>query len=263
MIEKPLDPTVEGTDHILREAEKAGVRVGFDLPGALRRRGAAAQGGHRRRALRPHGARELLREVESHGRVLHGLEGQTRPRTAAARSSTRPSTASTCCSGSPACRWKCSRGPRSACTGSNPKTPRVAALKFGSGAFGTIEATTALWPGCVAAHRDLRRERLGRHGRRRHRALGFPRSRSRKTRRSARRARAAPWDRVRRRRWPSSSKATCGRFRISSTASASSGRSSSRAAKRAKPWRWCAPFYFSRTPSARCCRLSRFSVSVT
>ena len=28
MIEKPLDSTVEGTDHILREAEKAGVRVG-------------------------------------------------------------------------------------------------------------------------------------------------------------------------------------------------------------------------------------------
>ena len=28
MIEKPLDATVEGTDHILREAEKAGVRVG-------------------------------------------------------------------------------------------------------------------------------------------------------------------------------------------------------------------------------------------
>ena len=64
--------------------------------------------------------------------------------------------------------------------------------------------------------------------------------RSPKTKRSARPARSsAKGSGVGRSRWPSTSKVICARSRISSTVFASSGRSSSKAARRARPWRWC------------------------
>src|SRR5688572_4940815 len=66
---------------------------------------------------------------------------------------------------------------------------------------------------------------------------------------SAPRVKARRWAPARPRPWPSSSKAICGRSRISSTAYIRTGRSSSRAARREMPWRWCEPF-MTRPPAA-------------
>ena len=97
----------------------------------------------------------------------------------------------------------------------------VAALKFGSGAFGTIEASTALWPGfsrrieicgengsAVMEDDDITRWEF---------RVGAPEDDSdprgaRDQRQGFGRGRI---------RWPSISRATCGRSRISSMASAS------------------------------------------
>ena len=156
MIEKPLDSTVEGTDHILREAEKAGVRVGSIFQARFGDAARQVKAADRRRAFRSHGARELLREVESHRRVLHGLEGQARRRRR--RRAHQPGHPRR----RPAAMVRRHAGgsvrldARSAFTRIESEDTCVAALKFGSGAFGTIEASTALWPGFVAPHRDLR-----------------------------------------------------------------------------------------------------------
>ena len=143
MIEKPLDATVEGTDHILREAEKAGVRVGSIFQARFGDAARQVKAADRRRALRPHGAGELLREVESHRRVLHGLEGQAfrgwrrrhhqpgHPRRGPAAVVRRHA------------GRKCLPGRTRRVHAIESEDTCVAALKFASGAFGTIEASTA------------------------------------------------------------------------------------------------------------------------
>ena len=190
MIEKPIDSTVEGTDHILREAEKAGVRVGSIFQArfgdAARQVKAAIDGGRFGRMVLASCYVKWNRTADYYtgwkgklsedgggviiNQAIHGVDllqwfagmpvGSVRLEHAARA---RIESEDTC----------------------------VAALKFASGAFGTIEGTTAAMAGLVAAHRNLRRTRFGAPGRRRHRALGFPQSRSRKTRRSARCARVA------------------------------------------------------------------------
>ncbi|HET9475347.1 MAG TPA: Gfo/Idh/MocA family oxidoreductase [Steroidobacteraceae bacterium] len=147
MIEKPLDSTVEGTDHILTEAGKAGVRVGSIFQArfgdAARQVKAAVDAGRFGRMVlascyvKWHRAAEYYtgwkgKLSEDGGgalinQAIHGVDllqwfagmpvevfaWTTR------RVHTRIESEDTC----------------------------VAALRFGSGAFGTIEASTALWPG--------------------------------------------------------------------------------------------------------------------
>jgi predicted dehydrogenase len=69
----------------------------------------------------------------------------------------------------------------------------VAALRFGSGAFGTIEASTALWPGFSRRIEICGENGLGGDGRRRHRELGIPRRGGGATKSCARHARAVRW----------------------------------------------------------------------
>ena len=146
MIEKPLDATVEGTDRILEEARKAGVRVGSifqarygDGARALK---AAADAGRFGRMVLASCYVKWNRSAEYYtgwkgklsedgggaliNQAIHGVDllqwfagmpvevfAWTTQRVHAIESE------DTC----------------------------VAALKFGSGAFGTLEASTALWPG--------------------------------------------------------------------------------------------------------------------
>jgi UDP-N-acetyl-2-amino-2-deoxyglucuronate dehydrogenase len=159
MIEKPLDATVEGTDHILKEAEKAGVRVGSIFQArfgdAARQLKAAVDEGRFGRMVLASCYVKWNRTAEYYtgwkgklsedgggaliNQAIHGVDllqwfagmpvevfaWTTR------RVHTRIESEDTC----------------------------VAALKFGSGAFGTIEASTALWPGF-----SRRIEICGEHG---------------------------------------------------------------------------------------------------
>ena len=159
MIEKPLDSTVEGTDHILAEAEKAGVRVGSIFQArfgdAARQVKAAVDAGRFGRMVLASCYVKWNRTAEYYtgwkgkisedgggaliNQAIHGVDllqwfagmpvevfaWTTR------RVHTRIESEDTC----------------------------VAALRFGSGAFGTIEASTALWPGF-----SRRIEICGEHG---------------------------------------------------------------------------------------------------
>ena len=121
MIEKPLDSTVEGTDHILDEAAKAGVRVGSIFQArygdAARQLKAAIDAGRFGRMVLASCYVKWNRTTDYYtgwkGRIAEDGGGAV---------ITRRSTAWTCCSGSRACRSRCSRGARGACTGSNPRT---------------------------------------------------------------------------------------------------------------------------------------------
>ena len=159
MIEKPLDSTVEGTDHILAEAEKAGVRVGSIFQArfgdAARQIKAAVDAGRFGRMVLASCYVKWNRTADYYSgwkgkisedgggalmnQAIHGVDllqwfagmpvevfaWTTR------RVHTRIESEDTC----------------------------VAALRFGSGAFGTIEASTALWPGF-----SRRIELCGEHG---------------------------------------------------------------------------------------------------
>jgi predicted dehydrogenase len=147
MVEKPLDSTVEGTDHILDEAGKHGVRVGSIFQArfgdAARRLKAALDAGRFGRMVLASCYVKWNRTTEYYtgwkgklsedgggaliNQAIHGVDllqwfagmpvevfGMTTRRV-----HTRIESEDTC----------------------------VATLKFGSGAFGTIEASTALWPG--------------------------------------------------------------------------------------------------------------------
>lgn len=159
MIEKPIDHTVEGTDHILTSAEKAGVRVGSIFQArfgdAARQLKAAVEAGRFGRMVLASCYVKWNRTPEYYtgwkgkisedgggaliNQAIHGVDllqwfagmpvevfGMTTRRV-----HTRIESEDTC----------------------------VAALKFGSGAFGTIEASTALWPGF-----SRRIEICGEHG---------------------------------------------------------------------------------------------------
>src|SRR5262245_28562158 len=158
MIEKPLDSTVEGTDHILREAEKAGVRVGSIFQArfgdAARLVKAALDAGRFGRMVlascyvKWHRTTEYYtgwkgRLSEDGGGVIinqaiHGVDLLQ------------------WFVGMPAevFAWSTQRVHRI-----ESEDTCVAALKFASGAFGTIEGTTAGWPGW-----SRRIELVGEHG---------------------------------------------------------------------------------------------------
>jgi UDP-N-acetyl-2-amino-2-deoxyglucuronate dehydrogenase len=146
MIEKPLDSTVEGTDHILHEAGKAGVRVGSIFQarfgdGARQLKAAIDAGRFGRMVLAScyvkwNRTREYYtgwkgRLSEDGGgavmnQAIHGVDLLQ------------------WFAGMPVevFAWTTQRVHRI-----ESEDTAVAALKFGSGAFGTIEASTALWPG--------------------------------------------------------------------------------------------------------------------
>jgi UDP-N-acetyl-2-amino-2-deoxyglucuronate dehydrogenase len=147
MIEKPIDSTVEGTDHILDEARKAGVRVGSIFQArfgdAARELKSAIDGGRFGRLVlascyvKWHRAAEYYtgwkgRIAEDGGgavinQAIHGVDLLQ------------------WFAGMPleVFAWTTRR----VHTRIESEDTSVAALKFGNGAFGTIEATTAAWPG--------------------------------------------------------------------------------------------------------------------
>jgi UDP-N-acetyl-2-amino-2-deoxyglucuronate dehydrogenase len=146
MIEKPLDSTVEGTDHILREAEKAGVRVGSifqarfgDAARALKAAVDAGRFGRmvlascyvkwNRTADYYTGWKGRLSEDGGGALINQAIHGVDLLQWFA---------------GMPVevFAWTTRRVHKI-----ESEDTCVAALKFGNGAFGTIEASTALWPG--------------------------------------------------------------------------------------------------------------------
>jgi predicted dehydrogenase len=146
MIEKPLDATVEGTDHILREAGKAGLRVGSIFQArfgdAARRIKAAIDGGRfgrmvlascyvkwNRTAEYYTGWKGKLSEDGGGALINQAIHGVDLLQWFA---------------GMPVevFAWTTQRVHRI-----ESEDTCVAALRFGSGAFGTLEATTATWPG--------------------------------------------------------------------------------------------------------------------
>ena len=159
MIEKPLDSTVEGTDHILAEAEKAGVRVGSIFQArfgdAARLVKAAVDAGRFGRMglascyvkwnrtpeyytgwkgkISEDGGGALINQAIHGVDLLQWFAGMPVEVFAwtTRRVHTRIESEDTC----------------------------VAALRYGSGAFGTIEASTAVWPGF-----SRRIELCGEHG---------------------------------------------------------------------------------------------------
>ncbi len=146
MIEKPLDSTVEGTDHILREAEKAGVRVGSIFQArfgdAARQVKAAIDGGRFGRMVLASCYVKWNRTTDYYtgwkgklsedgggviiNQAIHGVDLLQ------------------WFAGMPVevFAWSTQRVHRI-----ESEDTCVAALKFASGAFGTIEGTTAAWPG--------------------------------------------------------------------------------------------------------------------
>ena len=158
MIEKPLDSTVEGTDHILHEAEKAGVRVGSVFQArfgdAARQVKAAVEAGRFGRMVLASCYVKWNRTAEYYSgwkgklaedgggviinQAIHGVDLLQ------------------WFAGMPVevFAWATQRVHRI-----ESEDTCVAALKFGSGAFGTIEGTTATWPGW-----SRRIELCGEHG---------------------------------------------------------------------------------------------------
>jgi predicted dehydrogenase len=146
MIEKPLDATVEGTDHILREAAKAGVRVGSIFQArfgdAARALKAALDAGRFGRMVLASCYVKWNRTTDYYtgwkgklsedgggvviNQAIHGVDLLQ------------------WFAGMPVqvFAWSTQRVHRI-----ESEDTAVAALKFASGAFGTIEASTALWPG--------------------------------------------------------------------------------------------------------------------
>src|SRR5688572_22926290 len=146
MIEKPLDSTIEGTDHILSEAEKAGVRVGSIFQArfgdAARQLKAAIDAGRfgrmglascyvkwNRTAEYYTGWKGKLSEDGGGAVINQAIHGVDLLQWFA---------------GMPVevFAWTTQRVHQI-----ESEDTAVAALKFASGAFGTIEASTALWPG--------------------------------------------------------------------------------------------------------------------
>jgi predicted dehydrogenase len=146
MIEKPLDSTVEGTDHILAEAEKAGVRVGSIFQArfgdAARQVRAAIDAGRFGRMVLASCYVKWNRSADYYtgwkgklaedgggviiNQAIHGVDLLQ------------------WFAGMPVevFAWTTQRVHRI-----ESEDTCVAALRFGSGAFGTIEGTTAAWPG--------------------------------------------------------------------------------------------------------------------
>jgi UDP-N-acetyl-2-amino-2-deoxyglucuronate dehydrogenase len=146
MIEKPLDATVEGTDRILNEAAKAGVRVGSIFQArfgdAARQLKAAIDAGRFGRLVLAScyvkwnrtkdyytGWKGKLSEDGGGAVINQAIHGVDLLQWFA---------------GMPVevFAWTTQRVHRI-----ESEDTAVAALKFGSGAFGTLEASTALWPG--------------------------------------------------------------------------------------------------------------------
>jgi len=147
MIEKPLDFTVEGTDHILSEAAKAGVRVGSIFQArfgdAARQLKAAVDAGRFGRMVLASCYVKWNRTADYYigwkgklsedgggaviNQAIHGIDllqwFAGMPEEVFA--------------------WTTRRVHMRI----ESEDTAVAALKFASGAFGTIEASTALWPG--------------------------------------------------------------------------------------------------------------------
>ncbi len=158
MIEKPLDATVEGTDHILHEAEKHGVRVGSIFQArfgdAARQLKAAVDAGRFGRMVLASCYVKWNRATEYYtgwkgklsedgggaviNQAIHGVDllqwFAGMPEEVFAWTTRRVHSIES-------------------------EDTAVAALKFASGAFGTIEASTALWPGF-----SRRIEICGEHG---------------------------------------------------------------------------------------------------
>ena len=158
MIEKPLDSTVEGTDHILAEAGKAGVRVGSIF-----------------QARFGDAARELKNAVEAgrFGRMVLASCYVKWNRTAEYYTGWKGKLSedgggaliNQAIHGVDLLQWFAGM-PVEVFAWTTRRVHRiesedtcVAALKFGSGALGTIEASTALWPGF-----SRRIEICGEHG---------------------------------------------------------------------------------------------------
>jgi UDP-N-acetyl-2-amino-2-deoxyglucuronate dehydrogenase len=146
MIEKPLEVTVEGTDHILHEAEKAGVRVGSIF-----------------QARFGHGARALKAAVDAgrFGRMVLASCYVKWNRTAEYYTGWKGRLSedgggaliNQAIHGVDLLQWFAGM-PVEVFAWTTQRVHAiesedtcVAALKFGSGAFGTIETSTALWPG--------------------------------------------------------------------------------------------------------------------
>ena len=158
MIEKPLDATVEGTDHILNEAEKHGVRVGSIFQArfgdAARQLKAAIDAGRFGRMVLASCYVKWNRTTEYYtgwkgklsedgggviiNQAIHGVDLLQ------------------WFAGMPVevFAWATQRVHKI-----ESEDTCVAALKFASGAFGTIEGTTATWPGW-----SRRIEICGEHG---------------------------------------------------------------------------------------------------
>ncbi len=158
MIEKPLDATVEGTDHILREAQKAGVRVGSIFQARFgdpaRRIKAAIDAGRFGRMVLASCYVKWNRTTE----YYTGWKGKLSEDGGGAL-------INQAIHGVDLLQWFAGM-PVEVFAWSTQRVHRiesedtcVAALRFGSGAFGTIEATTATWPGW-----SRRIEICGEHG---------------------------------------------------------------------------------------------------
>jgi predicted dehydrogenase len=148
MIEKPIDSTVEGTDHILNEAQKAGVRVGSIFQArfgdAARQLKAAIDADRFGRLVLASCYVKWNRTKEYYngwkGRLAEDGGG------AVINQAIHGVDLLQWFAGMPVevFAWTTQRVHRI-----ESEDTAVAALKFGSGAFGTIEASTALWPGCA------------------------------------------------------------------------------------------------------------------
>jgi UDP-N-acetyl-2-amino-2-deoxyglucuronate dehydrogenase len=146
MIEKPLDSTVEGTDHILDEAAKAGVRVGSIFQARFgdgaRQLKAAIDAGRFGRMVLASCYVKWNRTSEYYtgwkGRIAEDGGG------AVINQAIHGVDLLQWFAGMPVevFAWTTQR-----IHAIESEDTAVAALKFASGAFGTIEASTALWPG--------------------------------------------------------------------------------------------------------------------
>jgi UDP-N-acetyl-2-amino-2-deoxyglucuronate dehydrogenase len=147
MIEKPLDSTIEGTEHILSEAEKAGVRVGSIFQArfgdAARQLKAAIDAGRFGRMVLASCYVKWNRTAEYYtgwkGRISEDGGG------AVINQAIHGIDLLQWFAGMPeeVFAWTTRR----VHTRIESEDTSVAALKFASGALGTIEASTALWPG--------------------------------------------------------------------------------------------------------------------
>jgi len=159
MIEKPLDSTVAGTDRILAEADKAGVRVGSIFQArfgdAARQLKAAVDAGRFGRMVLASCYVKWNRTAEYYtgwkGKIAEDGGG------ALINQAIHGVDLLQWFAGMPVevFAWTTRR----VHTHIESEDTCVAALRFGSGAFGTIEASTALWPGF-----SRRIEICGEHG---------------------------------------------------------------------------------------------------